>query len=488
MPISLDEHLTGLHLASAEFEGYTLANGSAPVLTAATGEKPYRDAFRERRRIHGYLDSLDGAYRSNVGELAASIPPMSDLCRLSVFIPARFEQNYIVRTVDQLCRQVDSSFHGLPQYMYEVIIVNNRFSDEPADTTRDRVIECVRSRSIDNVHVVDVEFPVGTPCPLTLACRYAADLIICRAISRRHYSWPLYLAPEDADLVWTDRRQLHTQLLTLDTHPELDAVRGYTDRCPWMYSDHDLVTLTRRSWNLVENYLTFPHLSRRHNAHADFRRNRVTTNGWNTAFTAESYAMVRGYTPDRWLGNDVDIGEKLSIIRGQEGDSGVIVNTEVIRKVPTRAEGSPRRWFLQAANGIQPYDRTNDYENFFSRRTLQSISDGDGLSLVQEASDTARISTSNLWMFESELTDRWGALLTAASGHDEIAFYQAQAIFDLLGIAASDWEIVDERVRLRRFDGLQRSLELIRDCNAGNGPVREYPRYSAAPPIWRSYI
>jgi hypothetical protein len=112
----------------------------------------------------------------------------------------------------------------------------------------------------------------------------------------------VYFALEDADTVWLDPRQLAIQTAALDAHPELDGVRGQQDRCPWIMCENDLLVTLRRSWNFTEAFLSRESLRPHRNSLYDFTWNRVVTSGWNTAISAEAFAVMGGYTPDRRLG------------------------------------------------------------------------------------------------------------------------------------------------------------------------------------------
>ncbi|MFI6394289.1 hypothetical protein [Nonomuraea sp. NPDC050540] len=487
MPKSLEEHYAFLQERGAEFDPYVHVAGPGSPLLDRQGRRPRRDAERELRRLRDYWETVPRPHRDEVESMAALCPAMSEDCRIAVFIPSRYEAQSIGETVRLLTEQTDSGFAPLRPEAYEILILNNVFEGEEFDSTASLVRDhCVR-HGLTNVHVIDIRFPKGAPCPLTLACRYLVDLIVFRALSRRRYRWPLYMAAEDADLVWTDPRQLWTQLETLDRRPELDAVRGGTDRCPWIYTSNDLVTVMRRSWNITESYFRLPQLRAEFNPDFDFRWNRVATNGWNTAFTAEAYAMIRGYTPDRWLGNDADIGEKVSIIRGTVTGNGVAAQTHTVELTRQRAEGSPRRWLLQANDGISPYDRAGNYRNFYSNETLQNLVEKDLPALLSGAQFTARISADNVHRFEAELTDRWRTIAEVRK-NQEAARRQAVITFGLLGLGEQDWDLDGEQVRILNITGLREALDNVRAAWAGQGPRRRRPSHQAAAPVWFSYV
>ena len=79
--------------------------------------------------------------------------------------------------------------------------------------------------------------------------------------------------------------------------------------------------------------------------------NRIITGGWNTAYTAEAYAIIGGYNPYMTKGEDMIMGERFSMARGD----GNLPNTEVISTVSTRSNSSPRRYIFEVAAGKAAY-------------------------------------------------------------------------------------------------------------------------------------
>src|SRR6202011_3728739 len=149
----------------------------------------------------------------------------------------------------------------------------------------------------------------------TMARKLLADIALLRGLRRSSQRASLYLASEDADIYWLDPAQLDVMVRALDAAPALDALRGQQDRCPWLIAQFATLFLMRRSWNFLETHLASASRRPERNPHYDFNCNRIVTSGWNTVFSAEAYARIRGYTPIRRFEEDMDIGEKLSVLR-----------------------------------------------------------------------------------------------------------------------------------------------------------------------------
>jgi hypothetical protein len=276
-----------------------------------------RDCHREKSAIEGYLQSESSAHQALIQSMAEGMPAMHSACRMVVLLPCRNESQHIEDRLTLLAEQFRPDASLLARNQYEVIVLVNTCHDEPKDPTMDMVKRWVHPAGM-TLHALEFEHAPNELSPLTLARKILADLALLRALRRNSYEMPLYLCSEDADVVWNDPRQLFEMIKTLDEHPELDALRGYQDRCPWLLIQHPILMLMRRSWNFCESYAASRPLRPSRNPNYHFNWNRHVTSGWNTAFSAEVYANIGGYNRDRQFEEDLDIGEKISALRAYE--------------------------------------------------------------------------------------------------------------------------------------------------------------------------
>jgi predicted dehydrogenase len=313
-----------------------------------------------------YLACQPENYRGLVERITETLPPMEARCRVSVLVPARNEAANLPRLLDLLDDQRDVDGRTLTRSAFEVVVLINRLQDESDDGSRDAIARWSQSRSRRyEPRVIEYVHPPDELAPLTLARKLLADVAVLRS-AQRVPARPVYLASEDADLLWIDPCQLDVMVRTLDSHPILDAVRGQQDRCPWLMCRFPLLFLMRRSWNFAEAKAASPSFWPRRNPASNFNWNRIVTSGWNTAVRAEAYLSVGGYTRDRRFEEDMDLGEKISVWRGQYDQGRFIPYVEAVGRIPTRSEGSPRRWLYQLATGLYPYSPDNGYANFFA--------------------------------------------------------------------------------------------------------------------------
>jgi hypothetical protein len=216
----------------------------------------------------------------------------------------------------------------------------------------------------------------------------------------------------------------------------------------------------------------------------NFTWNRLVTSGWNTAFTAEVYAQIQGYTHDRRMGEDVDIGERISCIRGYLSHGTFLPQVGTTGRLPTRSEGSPRRWLLRVARHVEPYERTNAYANFFSRSYEHLVRIRSTEELLEEAQAVAHISQKNIHFFEEVLTKDWRFTLDIR-GNRVIALQQYYKVLECLGFRQRDIEIQGTEVRIHRFDALADHLAMYRIKNASNAPDL-FPLQTKGRINWRS--
>jgi predicted dehydrogenase len=338
----------------------------------AVGTAPVRSRAREASAIERYLGSLPTDYAAMLERLCEPLPAMNPRCRIVVMLPCRNEQHYVSGMLDRLAEQFSFDGGTLSRDQYEVLLLCNTLTGEPRDSTAE-LARAWRHPSGMALHIVDYLHPADEPCPLTMARKVLADIALIRASRRIQPTPPLYLASEDADVLWIDPHQLALMIAALDGDPGLDGVRGQQDRCPWIMVRHPLLLLMRRSWNFTEAHLARRSLRPDRNPDYDFNWNRVVASGWNTAFTAQVYAEIGGYTRQRRFEEDMDIGEKISCLRAYPVRGGMMPQVNTFGRLTARSDGSPRRWFYRFATGVEPYLDRDDYANFFGLDHEQQV-------------------------------------------------------------------------------------------------------------------
>lgn len=184
------------------------------------------------------------------------------------------------------------------------------------------------------------------------ARKLVTDLTLARSVKRTNQKGVLYIETEDADLNKIDRKTVSNLVTTMDKDPNLDAVRGVQDRMPETMMKNDLFFLNRRARDIMEVLLRHPDYRPEKYENADFVWNRVITGGRNSAYTAEMYAKIGGYNPTMKMGEDMYIGQGISVYRGiergtKDANGRYIPDTSVIGTVASRTDSSPRR-FLDA--------------------------------------------------------------------------------------------------------------------------------------------
>ncbi|BCK01493.1 hypothetical protein [Anaerocolumna chitinilytica] len=469
MPVTLEQHLDLLKVKELKFESYI--NNCNGKLVQLDNILPARNIKREKERITQYLDSLCENYKKTVEEIAKQLPIMNSECRLSVLIPARYEVNTLPIILNLLLNQHLNNYQLLSHEKYEVVIINNYYEDEIMDDSEEIFNLWKKSNfpRSENFHFITKIYTRDEQYPLTMTRRFLADSTLLRAIQRKEYSEPLYLAPEDADTVWMDSYQIKICIDTLDRNHELDAIRGQQDRCPWVLSQNDLLITMRRSWNFTEAYLARRSLWPDQNRNYNYNWNRIVTGGWNTAFTAEIYSQIGGYTPERFVGEDVDIGEKISCIRGRYVNDEFIPQVATIGAIWTRSEGSARRWTLNVARNIDPYSRKNSYNNFFNTEYEKIYKNVTEQDILKEAVFCSRINKENVNLFEEVLEKDWKFTMEMRK-IEEDALKQYKTVLSFLGFQDADVSIDGDRLKIHNINNYKQKLNSYRCMN-----MREFP-------------
>jgi hypothetical protein len=466
-----------------------------PILGAGTVDDPFREtdgrapsrsAGRERRALQEYVATWDDAYRAAIADLAAGCRPLADDCRAVVLLPARNEKHTLAQTLRYLLDQRDPvTGTPLPAGRYEVQLLLNRFSHEAADAD---LVALAALPNADRLSTVEYVHADDEHAPLTRARKVSADLAVYRALARPRYAAPLYFVSQDADMLWVDPREVAWYVDRFDREPGLDAIRGQQDRCPWILVKHPLVLLMRRSWNFCESLLTARSQHPDRNPHYDFNWNRTITSGWSTGFTAEVYALIRGYTPDRRFEEDMDIGERISCLRGiQVPGRGFVPQVQTTGRCPLRSEGSPRRWLYWAATSVQPYDDGRDYSNFFDLSIERDVKDLplDELDAAVRPY-TGLVTEPVTGAFQTDFD-----FLTATVKDRALAMRWYARVLSGIGFAAGDVAIDDGRVQVRNLDRAEAAISSLAARLRGLRPPSQYPAGGwPTPPAgstWRAF-
>lgn len=302
------------------------------------------------------------------------------------------------------------------------------------------------------VNYVDVEFtePFNT---VGNARRVITDLVLLRSVSREEQEGQLYIESEDADLVLVDPKTISNAILKLDKYPHLDAVRGRQDRTPEIMMGNDLLFLYRRfedfSLILARKQSFRPEV----NPKFSFNWNRVVTKGWNTAYTAEAYALTRGYDPDKTKDEDMIFGERISMLRGD----GLIPNTQVIGTVSSKSNFSPRRCINEVATMKHAYG--GSFEDSEVNRKIRNVSEEE---LMREILPFARIGSKNAWRFQSMINwQYWWIKENTPSLEEAKKLLQLGLL--MLGFKREDYEFdKSEQIAVKEWGNVKKTLDNYR--------------------------
>ena len=395
------------------------------------GNPVKRDVEREKVRLNEYLDAQEESFIKELKGYEKTIEPMHEKCRVAINIPARFEEVNLPNLLDQYVKQVevDGSGAEVDKDTFEINIIVNRKEGEDSDRSLEVVDEWKSKNPGYHVNVIDVVFPkekanVGT------ARKYITDLTLMRSVNRQASDGPLYIESEDADLFSVDKRTVSKLIKDFDESPHLDVLRGLQDRQPEILQQNDLLFFDRRVWDIWEMAMRKVAYRPENTKGNSFVWNRVISGGWNTAYTAESYAQIGGYVPDV-IGEDMKIGQKISVLRGFKdlaGKGKFIINTQTAETSGLRASSSPRRFIDTMARNIDPY---GDFENqSLKEKTLPELLEGikEFAKITPEQKDRyenilrVMISTSSSHSIPSQasaVTRRvfWGLGLKEKEGH-----------------------------------------------------------------------
>jgi hypothetical protein len=439
--------------------------------------EPTRSVERERERIEVYLSREYGLSPSYEGYLEAlaempGVSPMTDECRIAVNIPAHMEGEGIYKTLEIYTRQTDKDGNPINGLTWEINILDNNRVDIPFDNTRSEVERFLADNAgrFDLPTINYIQQGFDSPFNNTgNARKIATDLTLVRSLKRTNQTAPLYIETEDADLESVDPLLVHNAVTKLDEHPELDFVLGVTDRTPAILMKNDFVFLKSRTIDFTAILLRNKKYRNADNPNFSFSWNRLITNGWLCAYSAEAYAVSGGYDPLAHLGQDLPIGEALSVFRS-EGD---FPNLDLGARVSTRGDSSPRRIISGIAKGMSQYGIGKDKSSELNAAMREENID----TMLKSIDHLARIADSNVGEFEKALLKRVGRVRNEVPPTEYRKY--VKMLFMFLGFQSEDYEVGEEGdITISSWGNVKNCLEDYRRRHIKPGKPGERTKYS----------
>lgn len=367
-----------------------------------------RNVARERSTLQGYLEKEfenDPSYKDELNKIASQMGEMSEANKVSINVPAYHEEKNIYRLLEEFSSQQESvvdnntgnrKLQPVSMSDYEInILVNRKVGTAPDNTVGEieRFKEDYKKKhGLDpKINYFDIELPEDK-ATVGYARKILTDAVLARSLERSNQQHPLYIESEDADVVKADRFLVSNLIEKFDQNPHLEALKGEDDRDLEIMKENDYLFMRKRAWDFLATQMGQKKMRDPNNPRWSSMWNRVYTNGWNGGYTAEGYANIGGYD-DVKVGEDMAIGEKISMIRGD----GINPNLEVVGRVRSRSFSSPRRFMHEILSGTAAYDNFGDEE---IEQQVRNLTDHEMLDAI---SDFSRINQGNQEYFTKHL-------------------------------------------------------------------------------------
>lgn len=428
----------------------------------ADGSEVKRDTDRERAVIGNYLDSIrnsDPTYFSYLEKLLneRTMNAMDNDCRVSVNIPAWMEEKNIYKLLEMYVNQTDKNGNPIPASQFEINVIVNRKTGSVPDNTVGEIERFLRESGAAGrgykINYIDVEFdpPLNN---VGHARHVLTDLNLLRSLNRPAQAESLYIESEDADIMRLDEHTVFNIIDKMDRNPHLDAVRGMQDRNPDILKQNDYLFVSRRLWDFTEALArSQEYRPENNNEKWNPMFNRIFTGGWNTAYTAEAYALIGGYDSSMVMGEDSMIGQRISAIRGD----GKTHNTHTVGNVYSRTDSSPRRFIGEVMTGRGAY--SSDFNDEKLNKLIREASIDE---LMDKIKDFSRIDASNDRQFKDLLSGYYD-FAKDFTPNESAAKSMFKRIMVFIGVDADDYEFVSnadgEWVTIKDLSGLKQRLD-----------------------------
>ena len=363
-----------------------------------------RGARHDLGAIEAYFACLETEWLKLVRHYADKLPLLPTETRLIVLIPARFEERRLDRALTALRNESVGLRAACPEIL-EIIVLNNWYAGEEPDETAATIEAWATENPGILVRCIDVEWPAKTAT--MAACRkLLADLALYRTLQRPRSTGAVYLVSEDADVEWIEPDRTDAMFRLFEQNPRIDAIRGIQQRTPSALAANHLLMLDRLSWFVAEQLLSRRRLWPDLRTQADFYWNRVVTGGWNTAFSVSAYAQAGGYTPDVYIFEDMDLGQRMSVARGRWDQKRFIPNVGVVASLPKTAWSSAARAALALGSHNHLYSHGGLDGSFYTvQKSEDPIRCGSLIQALDQIRPYRRYSSTSAPRFHQVLTD-----------------------------------------------------------------------------------
>jgi hypothetical protein len=433
---------------------------------------PCRSWRHDQEAIDIYFSGVESSWLNLVARQSDELPPLSPRAQVLVLIPARFEARRIEGALNAIFDESKSLRAKFPDVL-ETVVLTNWFEGEFPDGTKRIVQEWASHKPDFRVHCLEVEWPSPHGCTITACRKLLADVALFRAMRRPFANGPLYLFSEDADVEWIETNRTSRMLSVFGQDPRIDAIRGMQHRSPAAMAENHLLMLDRLSWFFAEQLMSQTHLWPEHRDGANFYWNRVVTSGWNTAFAASSYAQIRGYTPDVPIFEDMDIGQRLSVLRGRWKGGRFIADMSTVARCRATAYSSPARAALALGNDKHLYSHGDDLGFFYAvDGAADPIRSGDSRQALAAINSYRRLKPDSEARFHRVLSELHIEILRIHGG-DPIATSLMAEVLALLGLGKDEATCDRSGLYIRSMKGFVQATERFQRAfsqNARLGP------------------
>jgi hypothetical protein len=433
---------------------------------------PFRSWRHDQEVIETHFSGMEASWLRLVVRQSDELPPLSPRTRVLVLIPARFEARRIEGALNAIFNESKGLRERFPNIL-ETVVLNNWFKGEFSDDTARIVEEWALQNTGLRVHCVEIEWPSVDGSTITACRRLLADVALFRAMRRPYSDGPLYLVSEDADVEWIETNRTSRMLSLFDQDARIDAIRGIQHRSPKAVAENHLLMLDRVSWFFAEQLMSQTHLWPDQWERANFYWNRVVTGGWNTAFSASSYAEIRGYTPDVPIFEDMDIGQRISVLRGRWKGRRFIPNMSTVARCGATAHSSAARAALALGNDKHLYSHGGDLRSFYAVDAADDpIRSSNARQALDAISSYRRLNPESEERFQRVLSELHIEILRIHGG-DQIGASLMAEVLALLGLGKDEASCDASGLHIRSMKGFAQATARFERAlaeNAGIGP------------------
>ncbi|OGN01149.1 MAG: hypothetical protein A3G51_00735 [Candidatus Yanofskybacteria bacterium RIFCSPLOWO2_12_FULL_43_11b] len=292
--------------------------------------------------------------------IGGQIPQINPHKTIFVLIPAFYEANFILQTLEALLPKNSDALRFWNNNVV-VIILNNYCLRKPDTETPQLVRQFKQKKQFQDIFVINYSFP-NKRSNVGYCRKILHDLVILKAEDSDINLADSIFVSFDADILEVDLRIFSKAYKVMRGNAKIDAIQGKMTRLPKGIYRNNLFYIFSAIYDEVRNEWQSRKYRNSGVPKYNFMWNRIFTYGTGLFLRPSVYCEIGGFD-GLSLGEDYAIGSKISFLRATGPDSFKNSNVNTVRALNYITVNHPRRDLYAFINGAAVYNKFGLYSH-----------------------------------------------------------------------------------------------------------------------------